>query len=258
MKEFRVQLFPNESDKLTGFINAIMNIFGGGTPKPKQGDELDYKIGRVTEYGYNCVDVFYKGELVGEIRKGGIDELIEKGALDSATYIGYINDAPQITLKRLEPDEYRNKPEYKVWRKKIAKKSAAEKQEREKAFPTELNRMIKDLSTKTNPVDRHFLLQSIVGETYTRRKNTGMRKICKEIGIKHVSEFKNISPALKKEFSGVLPRVTTFKYLATLLTEDGDYDSAIFACKVAISHGLKDGTKSGYEGRIKRIEKKKG
>jgi hypothetical protein len=257
MKEFRVRLFPKESGRPRGLMNAIQNILGGGKLKLRQGDRLDFKIGRATEHGYNCVDIYYKGELIGEIRKSGIDELIDKGALISATYFGYMDDVPQITLNHLEAHEYRNKPEYKVWREKFEKKIAADEEEREKLFPTELNRILKDLSKKTNPIDRHFLLQSIVGETYKRRKDTEMRKICNKIGVKHLSEFKDLAPFLKKEFGGVLPRVTTFQYLSTLLSEDGDYDRAIKICKMAISYGLKDGTSAGFEGRIKKIEKKR-
>jgi len=256
MKEFRVQLFPKETERPKGLINAIRNILGGGKPKLKQGDKLDFKIGRATEHGYNCVDVYYKGELIGEIRKSGIDELIEKGALIRATYFGYMHDVPQITINRLETHEYRNKPEYKVWREKINKKSATDREEREKSFPTELNRMLADLSKKTQPIDRHFLMQSIVGETYKRRKDIEMRKICKEIGVKHLSEFKDLAPHLKKEFDGVLPRVTTFQYLSTLLTENKNYDGAIKICKMAIRYRLTDGTKGGFKKRIEKIEKK--
>ena len=57
MKEFRVQLFPIKL----------------GKQKLRQGEILNLKIGRSTEYGYNCVDVYYKGKLLGEIRKSGID-----------------------------------------------------------------------------------------------------------------------------------------------------------------------------------------
>ena len=100
MKEFRVQLFPIES----------------GKQKLRQGEILNLKIGRSTEYGYNCVDVYYKGKLLGEIRKSGIDELIEKGAFVSAKYY----DESLITITRLEHHEYRDKPEYKAWREKIS------------------------------------------------------------------------------------------------------------------------------------------
>lgn len=100
MKDFRVQLFTIES----------------GKPKLRQGEILNLKIGKSTEYGYNCVDVYYKGKLLGEIRKSGIDELIEKGAFVSAKYY----DENLITITRLEPHEYRDKPEYKAWREKLS------------------------------------------------------------------------------------------------------------------------------------------
>jgi hypothetical protein len=85
----------------------------------RKGDVLDLRVGRHTDYDYNCVDVFYKGELVGEIKKSGIDEMIEKGALAKAKFSGYINDVPQITLTSLEHHEYKDKPKYKAWREKL-------------------------------------------------------------------------------------------------------------------------------------------
>ena len=121
----------------------------------------------------------------------------------------------------------------------------------------DLNRMLKAVSTDTNPIDRHFLLQSIVGETYKKRKDQEMRRICKEIGEKHLSEFPAIAQPLKKEFDNILPRVTTFQHLATVYSEDGNYDRAIDICKMALSYDLHDNTQSGFEGRIERIQKKK-
>ena len=256
MGEFRVQLFPSGSMKPKGFLGAIKSIFGG-KQKLREGDFLDLNIGGLTEYDYNCVDVYSNGELVGEIRKKGIDEIIEKGALEGARYSGYIHDVSQITITCLETHEYRDKPEYKVWREKLQKEIDAEKEEREKSFPTELNRMLKDLSSKTDPSDRNFLLQTIVSATDKRRKIPKIRKVCREIGMKHLSEFKDLAPSLKKESGGSLPRVTTFQHLATVFMEDRDYDRAVKICKMALKYKLHDGTKGGYEGRIKSIERKK-
>lgn len=56
---------------------------------------------------------------------------------------------------------------------------------------------------------------------------------------------------------GVMPRVTTFPQLATILTEGADYDDAIAVCEFAIAYGLSDGTAGGYSGRIARIRKTK-
>jgi hypothetical protein len=250
MRKFRVRLFKVEQKE--GFLASVFK----GKSKLKKGQILDLKIGRLTEYEYRCVDVFSMGKLVGEIRKSDIDELIEKGAFAGAEYAGFNDGVHKVTISCLETDEYRKKPEYKKWREKLNKRLEVEKQEREQAFPGELERMIEGLSGIATPVERHFQYQNIVNETYIRRKDPEMRKICKQIGVKHLNDFKNLTPSLEKEFNG-LPRITTFQHLAMVLTEDGDYDNTIKVCKMALAYGLDDGTKTGYEGRIDRIEKKK-
>jgi len=119
-----------------------------------------------------------------------------------------------------------------------------------------LNEMLKAAHTKTNLIDRHFLLLSIVGELYKLRKDENHRKTFIEYADKHLAEFSEICPALKKDMGGILPQVPTFQYYATVLTEDGSYDKAISICENAIGYGLQDGTKLGFEGRIERIKKK--
>ncbi len=118
--------------------------------------------------------------------------------------------------------------------------------------------MIKASNTKTNPIDRHFLLQSIVSESYKLRKDEKYRSICVEFAKKHIAEFPQIAPVLKEEMDGILPRISTFQDYATILTENGEFEKAVSVCNMALSYGLHDGTKSGYEGRIKRITDKMG
>lgn len=120
----------------------------------------------------------------------------------------------------------------------------------------DLDKMLKASELDTNPIDRHFLLQSIVTETYKLRKEEKYRDLCIEYAEKHLEEFDKIATALKEDMDGVLPRVTTFQNYSTLLSELGDYERAISVCEVAISYGLADGTKSGFQGRIERIKKK--
>lgn len=119
-----------------------------------------------------------------------------------------------------------------------------------------LDRMLEVTSLKTNLVNRHFLLQSIVEIAYKLREEESYKDICLQHAKIHISEFDDIAPALKKDMNGVLPRVITFQHYATLLTEIGEYEKAISVCKKAIEYGLNDGTKSNYEGRIERIMKK--
>lgn len=119
----------------------------------------------------------------------------------------------------------------------------------------DLNAMLSAVSTKTNNVDRHYLLQCIVEATYKRRSDSKMRTLCIQYSEKHLNEFPTIAPALKRQCRGVLPHVTTFQHYATVLTEVGKFDQAIEVCGAAIKYGLHDGTASGFEGRISRILK---
>jgi hypothetical protein len=53
----------------------------------------------------------------------------------------------------------------------------------------DFSQMLKAVSTKTNPIDRHFLLQSIVDATYKLRKEEKYRKLCIEYAEKHLKEL---------------------------------------------------------------------
>lgn len=120
----------------------------------------------------------------------------------------------------------------------------------------DLVRMARAINQQTNPIDRHFLLMEIVNQTYKNRKDPDMAKLCVEMAEKHLAEFPNIAPALKKDMGGVLPRVTTFQHYATLLSERGDYQRAMEVCEEALRYGLHDNTKGGFEARIDRIKRK--
>ena len=119
----------------------------------------------------------------------------------------------------------------------------------------DLDNMLKVVKNRTTPIDRHFLLQSIVNITYQQRKTKRYRNLCIEYAELYLQEFPTIAPALKEDMDGTLPRITTFQNYAILLTEDGEFEKAISVCKLAILYGLHDNTKSGYEGRIARIKK---
>lgn len=109
---------------------------------------------------------------------------------------------------------------------------------------------------RTHPIDRHHLLQGIVGLTYKERARPEMRALCLETASLHLSEFAEIAPVLASDFGGLLPRVPTFAILATLLVEDARFDEAVAVCEQAIQLGLHDGTKGDFPARIERIRKK--
>lgn len=120
----------------------------------------------------------------------------------------------------------------------------------------DLELMLKATSTKTNPIDRHFLLQSIVSEAYKRREKERYRQLCIEYAEKHIKEFPSLAGFLKEHMGGELPWVTTFQLYATLLTEAGEFEKALTICEEAIRYGLHDNTSSSFKGRIDRIKKK--
>ena len=131
-----------------------------------------------------------------------------------------------------------------------------EADERRKALNSgDLDRMLKQLYKKGDPVDTHFIYLQLIGQAYSRRNEPEMRALFKKLADEHVEKFDSIREQLIKEI-GILPRVPTFQYMATVYTEDNEYEKAIEVCEKAIAFGLNDGTKGGYQGRIERIKKK--
>lgn len=119
----------------------------------------------------------------------------------------------------------------------------------------DLTQMLAVLDSRCDLLDRHFLLQEIVRESYRlRHERTDMRELCERIGRRHLKEFPDIARRFATEHGG-LPHVLTFQHLATLLMERGDYNESIQVCEEAISYGLSDFTKSGFSGRIHRIRR---
>jgi hypothetical protein len=150
-------------------------------------------------------------------------------------------------LEAIAKIEHEAKEYYRPWSKV-----------KEASYSGDLQRMIKALNFKANRVDRHFLLMAIVKETYRKRSDPKMADRCLEVAQIHCEEFSTIVEALRKDLNrdGMLPRVPTFAFYATLLTERGEFQKAVKVCESAIGFGLDDGTKGGYEGRIERIKKK--
>lgn len=118
-----------------------------------------------------------------------------------------------------------------------------------------VSRMQSLLQREGDPAKRHYLLMGIVDESYRMRfADPRMREVCKQMAAAHLQEFPALMPSLVGE-NGSLPIVTSFAKYSTALMEDGEYDEAIRICERALSYGVDDGTRAGYLGRIRRIEK---
>lgn len=127
---------------------------------------------------------------------------------------------------------------------------------KEASCSNDLPRMLRALEIPADPVERHFLLQNIVQHTYKlRHDDPEMRKLCEQVGRQHLSEFGAIVAGFKSKLGGLPPFVPSFRDLATVLMENGNYDDAVEVCEAALCFGAGDGTASGFEGRIQRIRK---
>lgn len=123
--------------------------------------------------------------------------------------------------------------------------------------PDELKEPLIALDDEKDPLARHRLYQQITETSYRNRADDGWRTICKTFSARHIDEFEQIKVPLAESNGGSLPQVLTFQNYATLLVEDGQYDKAIGVCEQALSFGLDDKTKTGFAGRIERIQKQK-
>ena len=123
--------------------------------------------------------------------------------------------------------------------------------------PDQIAAQVGALQETQEPLARHRLYQQIVDLSYRQRSDERYRQALHLFAPAHIDEFSSIAPLLKAQNGGKLPQVTTFKHYAAVLTEAEQYDEAIAVCEQAREYGLKDGTKSGYVGRIERINKLK-
>jgi hypothetical protein len=110
-------------------------------------------------------------------------------------------------------------------------------------------------STK-DPVDQHLVLSNIINQTYKARSDASMHAILLEKGRHYIDIFGELFEPLKVELGKDVYRNAVFKQMAIALDEDGEYDEAVAVCRTAMEYKLHDGTKTGFQGRIARIQKK--
>jgi hypothetical protein len=117
--------------------------------------------------------------------------------------------------------------------------------------------MAKLLETVDDPVLRHALFGQIVTGHYRQRSEPEHRDAFYRYAGQHIEEIPAVLDALEKTEDGRPDRVESFKMITIAMGEDGRYEEAIEVCKTAVSFGLEDGTKTGFDGRIARLKKKR-
>ncbi len=117
--------------------------------------------------------------------------------------------------------------------------------------------MISALDKTQDPILRDALLGQIIAEYYRERSDTDAKEAFYRYAHQHVEEIPNMLAELEKNGQERPERIETLRMIAIAMEQDGRYDEAIGMCEKALSFGLQNGTKTGFEGRIDRIARKR-
>lgn len=115
-----------------------------------------------------------------------------------------------------------------------------------------LQRAFEEYRQATSTFERYTAVQNMIGECYKQRKSADYLNYGAQLAEHYIALFETTS-AEQGQDSGL--KTVGFLQLATLLNDTQAFDAAIILCRKAIELGLSDGTVTGFEGRIGRIEK---
>ncbi|MCL1122128.1 hypothetical protein N7V09_04035 [Shewanella seohaensis] len=115
-----------------------------------------------------------------------------------------------------------------------------------------LARAAEEYQSAETALARYNALQNVIAECYKQRKSTEYLAYGAALHGLYLALFHSANAEKPKELELKTPG---FMQLATLLNDTQDFDKAIALCQEALKLGLTDGTVTGFEGRISRIEK---
>ncbi|WP_088212256.1 hypothetical protein [Shewanella sp. Shew256] len=115
-----------------------------------------------------------------------------------------------------------------------------------------LQRAVEEYQSAETALARYNALQNVIAECYKQRKSAEYLAYGAALHELYLALFHSANAEKPKDLELKTPG---FMQLATLLNDTQDFDKAIALCQEAIKLGLTDGTVTGFEGRISRIEK---
>ena len=115
-----------------------------------------------------------------------------------------------------------------------------------------LERAVEEYQSAETALARYNALQNVIAECYKQRKSTEYLAYGATLHGLYLALFHSANTEKPKELE---LKTSGFMQLATLLNDTQDFDKAISLCQEALKLGLTDGTVTGFEGRISRIEK---
>jgi hypothetical protein len=115
-----------------------------------------------------------------------------------------------------------------------------------------LVRAFEEYQGATSASARYTALQNMIAECYKQRKSADYLNYGAQLAEEYIALFQAASAEQGKDTE---LKSSGFLHLATLLNDTQAFDAAIVICRKALELGLSDGTVTGFEGRINRIEK---
>ncbi|WP_137223478.1 hypothetical protein [Shewanella sp. MEBiC00475] len=104
---------------------------------------------------------------------------------------------------------------------------------------------------------QHSDLASVINHCYKMRKQADYCQYGAALQLTYLGLYSALHQQYVSQKSTDEIKSPVFMQLSTLLNDAGQFDDAIKVCQQALEYQLTDGTVTGFEGRIKRIEKAK-
>ncbi|QDE29832.1 MULTISPECIES: hypothetical protein [Shewanella] len=104
---------------------------------------------------------------------------------------------------------------------------------------------------------QHSNLASVINHCYKMRKQADYCQYGAALQLTYLGLYSALHQQCVSQKSTDEIKSPVFMQLSTLLNDVGQFDDAIKVCQQALEYQLTDGTVTGFEGRIKRIEKAK-
>jgi hypothetical protein len=119
---------------------------------------------------------------------------------------------------------------------------------------TELDRRIAAWRSAEQPLERFRRLGEIVAAAHAERADPAARKLLMRFAAMQVEALPAVAEELKAAGGGRLPEIPAFGLLAEALEEQGRAAEALALCRRAEALGVRDGSRAGFAGRIKRLK----
>ncbi|MGM0419762.1 MAG: hypothetical protein ACQEQG_02085 [Bacillota bacterium] len=113
----------------------------------------------------------------------------------------------------------------------------------------------KSLEESNNPRDLHYTYDNMIKLYYKLRELDDYLEKCIEICKYDIVLYENVLQN-NEEFQKEDNFILAFKRLAIIYEKQGEFKKALEVSHKALSYGLGDQTKTGFQGRISRLKKK--